>query len=66
MTKMTVDTIAMTRTIRDTHYEQLKGKNIAERITFYRKKAAAVRSQRPLEYSAKDQSDEKILPDKTR
>ncbi len=66
MTKMTIDTIAMTRTIRDTHYEQLKGKSIAERITFYRNKAVTVHSQLALEYADHDQIHEKTLPNKTR
>lgn len=54
MTKMTVDTVAKTRFIRDTQYEQLKGKSIAERITFYRKKAVTVHPQRSLEHTGND------------
>lgn len=34
-----IKTIEMTRAIRDSNYEKLKGKTNQERIAFYRKKA---------------------------
>lgn len=37
-TKKQIDTIAMTRKIRDEHAERLAGKSHAERITFFRER----------------------------
>jgi hypothetical protein len=42
MEKMTIDTVGMTRRIRDAHYEQLKDATAAERIQFFREKARRV------------------------
>ena len=36
----TIDAVAMTRSIREAHAEQLRGSTPAERIRFYREKAA--------------------------
>lgn len=37
-----IKTVEMTRTIRDRHYQQLKGRSGSERISFYRQKAQAL------------------------
>lgn len=37
-----IDAVAMTRRIRDAHYEQLKDATTAERIRFFREKARRV------------------------
>jgi hypothetical protein len=42
MEKKTIDAVAMTRRIRDAHYEQLKDATAAERIRFFREKARRV------------------------
>jgi hypothetical protein len=42
MEKQTIDAVAMTRRIRDAHYEQLKDATAAERIRFFREKARRV------------------------
>ena len=39
MDKMMINTIEMTRKIRDEHARRLAGKSHAERIAFYRKRA---------------------------
>ena len=39
MDMQTIDTIALTRQIRDNHYQYLRGKTHAERIAFYREQA---------------------------
>jgi hypothetical protein len=39
MGKAGIDTLEMTRRIRDAHAEQLKGIPVAERIAFYTRKA---------------------------
>ena len=39
MTNPTIKAVDMTRKIRETHYEQLRGKSPEERIAFYRAKA---------------------------
>jgi hypothetical protein len=39
MDMQTIDTIALTRKIRDNHYQYLRGKTHADRISFYREKA---------------------------
>ncbi|MCX5977361.1 MAG: hypothetical protein NTV33_11205 [Coprothermobacterota bacterium] len=39
MKKTMIKAVEMVRRIRDEHYEQLRGKNPAERIAFYRAKA---------------------------
>jgi hypothetical protein len=38
----TIDAVAMTRRIRDAHYEHLKNATAAERIQFFREKARRV------------------------
>jgi hypothetical protein len=42
MEKKAIDAVAMTRRIRDAHYEQLKNATAAERIQFFREKARRV------------------------
>jgi hypothetical protein len=42
MEKKPIDAVAMTRRIRDAHYEQLKDATAAERIQFFREKARRV------------------------
>ena len=42
MENKTIDAVAMTRRIRDAHYEQLKDATAAERIQFFREKARRV------------------------
>jgi hypothetical protein len=39
MKKTTIKAVEMVRTIRDAHYEQLRGKSPEELIAFYRAKA---------------------------
>jgi hypothetical protein len=64
MMKRTIDSVAMTRRIRDTHYQQLKGKSISERIVYYRNKANAIHSQRPLDKTDSVEPTVKVLPNK--
>ncbi len=45
MTTTTLDTIEMTRRIRDALYEELKDKSLPERLAFYRAKAQAFHHQ---------------------
>jgi hypothetical protein len=45
MTTNKVNTIEMTRRIRDAIYEQIKDKTPAERLAFYREKAQALYDQ---------------------
>jgi hypothetical protein len=40
--KKAIDAVAMTRRIRDAHYEQLKDATAAERIRFFQEKARRV------------------------
>ncbi len=42
MVKHEVKTVEMTRKIRDSQYQQLKGRSESERISFYRDKAQAL------------------------
>ncbi len=56
MDKIEIKTMELVRQIRNSHYEQLKGKTRAERIAFYRAKAASMQAkiqsrlnQRPLQ-----------------
>ncbi len=56
MDKVEIKTMELVRQIRNSHYEQLKGKTHAERIAFYRAKAASMQAkiqlrlnQRPLQ-----------------
>lgn len=42
-TKKQIDTIEMTRKIRDEHAEKLAGKSHAERIAFFREKASKMK-----------------------
>lgn len=44
-TNKDIDAVAMTRRIRDAHYEALKEKSLEERIQFYRDKSRALRAQ---------------------
>ena len=37
--------VKMTRRIRDTHYEQLKGKTWEERVAFYKEQARALHKE---------------------
>lgn len=37
-----IKTVAMTRKIRERHYQQLKGRSGTERVSFYRRKAQAL------------------------
>lgn len=41
----TIDAVAMTRRIRDAHYERLKGATREERIRFYREQARQLHEQ---------------------
>lgn len=45
VTKKTFDAIQTVRRIRDAHNEQVKGKNVEERIAFYREKSKALRDE---------------------
>ena len=45
MTTTKLDTIEMTRRIRDAQYEQIKDKTLPERLAFYRDKAQAFHRQ---------------------
>jgi hypothetical protein len=45
MTTNKLNTIEMTRRIRDALYEQIKDKTLPERLAFYRNKAQAVHHQ---------------------
>jgi hypothetical protein len=45
MTTNNLDTIEMTRRIRDAQYEQIKDKPLIERLAFYRDKAQAFHRQ---------------------
>jgi hypothetical protein len=45
MEKKAIDAVAMTRRIRDAHYEQLKNATVAERIQFFREKARRVHAE---------------------
>ena len=41
MKKQSIKAVEMTRRIRDTHYEQFKGKPMEERIAYYKERARA-------------------------
>lgn len=45
MKKKTIKAVEMVRRIRDTHYEQLRGKSPEERIAFYRDKARRLEAE---------------------
>jgi nucleosome binding factor SPN SPT16 subunit len=47
MDKKKINTIEMTRRIRDEHAKQLAGKSHAERITFYREQAKKMEKKIP-------------------
>jgi hypothetical protein len=58
MDAQTIDTMALTRQIRDNHYQCLQGKTHAERIAFYREQAqkmqgkvAALLQREPFDYT---------------
>lgn len=53
--KKTVDAVAMTRRIRDNHYEELKGKSHAERIAFYREKSRQLRERFRVQHSESEE-----------
>lgn len=59
MTKTPIDTVAMTRRIRNAHAERLKGKSSAERIAFYRKKARTLHIQRESKKSEQARMEER-------
>lgn len=47
MDKKKINTIAMTRKIRDEHAKRLAGKSHAERIAFYREQAKKIENKIP-------------------
>jgi hypothetical protein len=74
MTTNKVNTIEMTRHIRDALYEQIKDKTLSERLAFYRDKARAVHRQlglttatpapvepQPVQFSATNDEDQHQL-----
>lgn len=60
MKKTTIKAVEMVRRIRDTHYEQLRGKSPEERIAFYRAKARLLQAQ--VEAQRQEQPTDELQP----
>lgn len=50
----TIDAVAVTRKIRDAHFQRLRGKSLEDRIRFYREKSQRLRDTLATEGDSSD------------